>query len=88
MPKPKPSPIKAQAEIVQANIRARGAYFNCYTDREFEKKLGISNSTFCRRRANPQQWTLEQLIMISIALKCSLQWLMTDHSGEIKGETS
>ena len=86
MPKLKPSPIRAQAEIVQANIRARAAYFGCFTDREFEKKLGVSNSTICRHRAEPEKWTLEQLIKVCIAFKCTLSWLMTDHSGEIKEE--
>ena len=31
-----------------------------------------------------QDWTLEQLILASMALKCTLNWLLTDHSGEIK----
>ena len=83
MPKLKPSPIKAQAEIVQRNIESRGAYFGCRTDREFAERLGLSSSLICRHRAAPRMWTLEQLIKVSIAFKCTLQRLMTDHSDEL-----
>lgn len=84
MPKLKPSPIKAQAEIIHRNIVSRGAYFNCFTDREFAKRLCMSAATFCNRRANPLSWRMDELIRVSITFKCSLGWLVADHSGELK----
>ncbi len=84
MPKLKPTPIKATAEMVERNIRARGAFLGCHTDRDFEAKTGISKGTFCNRRADPRGWKLDQLIVIAMALKVPLSYLMTDHSEEIK----
>ena len=84
MPKLKPSPIKAQADIVHRNIVSRGAYFGCFTDKEFGARLGIAASTFCTRRANPSGWHLDELIKVTIAFKCTLKWLMEDHSAELK----
>lgn len=85
MPKLKPSPIMAQAEIVQRNIQSRGAYFGFNKDSDFAKIACVDTSTVCHRRANPRLWTLEQLIRLSQALKCSLAWLMVDHT-ELKEE--
>ncbi len=84
MPKIKPTPIKAMAEIVENHIRAQGAILGCYTDRDFEARTGISKGTFCNRRADPRGWKLEQLIIIAMALKVPLSYLMTDHRGEVK----
>lgn len=83
MPKLKPSEITAKADIISRNILSRGAYFGCRTCREFEEKLGIPRTTFNKRIKNPREFTLEQLIKVCIAFKCSLQWLVTDHSGEL-----
>ena len=83
MPKLKPSEISAKSDIISRNILSRGAYFGCRTCREFEEKLGIPRTTFNRRINNPRDFTLEQLIKVCIAFKCSLQWLVTDHSGEL-----
>ena len=83
MPKLKPSEISAKSDIISRNILSRGAYFGCRTRREFEEKLGIPRTTFNKRIKNPREFTLEQLIKVCIAFKCSLQWLVTDHSGEL-----
>ena len=82
MPKIQKSPTQEQAEIVHSNIVSRGALFGCKTDREFGKKIGISYSTFANRRNDPSSWRLDELVRASIALNCSLSWLMTDHSKE------
>ncbi len=87
MPKLKPSPISAAAEVVKQNIIARGAYFGARTDREFAKLLSIPQTTYTNYRNNPRLWPLERLIMAAMALKVPLSWLMTDHSGEIKEES-
>lgn len=84
MPKLKPSPIKAASEIVQQNIKARGAYFNCRTERDFAAKFGMSQSTYHDKSTEPRKWKLEELVMVAMALKVPLSWLMIDHSGEIK----
>ncbi|MBP0985139.1 MAG: hypothetical protein J6A19_15590 [Oscillospiraceae bacterium] len=83
MPKIKPSPIKAQAEIVHNNIVYRGALFGCKTDRDFGGALGIDPTSFMHRRHDPRLWRLDELIRATIAFKCTLGWLMTDHTGQI-----
>ena len=83
MPKLKQSEISEKSEIISKNILSRGAYFGCRTCREFEEKLGIPRTTFNRRIKNPREFTVEQLVRVCIAFKCSLQWLVTDHSGEL-----
>lgn len=84
MPKLKPTLIRAQADIIHRNIVSRGAYFNCFTDKEFGQRLGMSATTFCNRRANPTGWRVDELIKVSITFKCSLGWLVQDHSNELK----
>ena len=88
MPKIKPTAVSAAADTVRRNIEARAAEFDCRTDKEIAKKLNMPNSTYADRRKNPRLWTLEQLIMVAQALKCTPQWLLTDHSGEIVGDGS
>lgn len=83
MPKLKPSEITAKADIISRNILSRGAYFGCRTCREFEEKLGIPRTTFNKRIKNPREFTVEQLARVSLAFKCTMQWLVTDHSGEL-----
>lgn len=80
MPKLAPTPFQASASVVQANIRSRGAWFGCCNDVQIAKKIGMSNSTYHYRKVNPTSWTLEELIKISILFKCSLEWLVADHS--------
>lgn len=84
MPKLKPSPVAAAADIVQRNIESRCAYFKLKTDKEISEKLQMPKSTYADRRNNPRAWTLEQIVMVSISLKCTPQWLFTDHSEEFK----
>ena len=84
MPKIKPTAVAAAVDIVRVNIESRSAVFNCRTDKQIAKKLNMPSSTYADRRKNPRLWTLEQLILASMALKCTLNWLLTDHSGEIK----
>lgn len=88
MPKIKPNSVSAAADIVRVNIESRSAVFNCRTDREIAKKLNMPNSSYADRKKNPRNWTLEQLIMAAQALKCTPQWLLTDHSGEITADTA
>lgn len=90
MPKLKPSPVTATSEIVMRNICALGEICGAKTDGEKAKKIGMSASTFSERRKNPRNFRLEELIFASMALKCSMAWLVTDHSGEYreyKGES-
>ena len=77
-------PDTAVADTVRRNIEARAAEFDCRTDGEISEKLHMARSTYAYRRNHPRSWTLEQLILASMALKCTLNWLLTDHSGEIK----
>ena len=84
MSKVKQSETAKMMQIVQRNIESRCAYFGLKTDKEISGKLNIPKSTYADRRNNPRVWTLEQLVMLSIALKCSPQWLFTDHSGEME----
>ncbi len=84
MSKVKQSETAKMMQIVQRNIESRCAYFGLKTDKEISAKLNIPKSTYADRRNNPRVWTLEQLVMLSIALKCSPQWLFTDHSGEME----
>ena len=86
MPKLKPSPIDKQTEIVHMNIVSRGVLFGCKTDREFGAKLNIDPGSFRNRRNNPRLWRLDELTKVCMVFKCSMQWLVTDHSGEIKEE--
>ena len=86
MPKIKPTAVSAAADTVRRNIEARAAEFDCRTDGEISEKLHMARSTYAYRRNHPRSWTLEQLILASMALKCSLGWLLTDHSGEIRGD--
>lgn len=88
MPKIKPTAVAAAVDTVRVNIESRSAVFNCRTDEKIAKKLNIPKSTYADRRKNPRLWTLEQLIMVAQALKCTPQWLLTDHSGEIVGDGS
>lgn len=88
MPKIKPTAVAAAVDIVRVNIESRSAVFNCRTDKEIAKKLNMPNSTYADRRKNPRLWTLEQLIMVAQALKCTPQWLLTDHSEEIRGDST
>lgn len=83
MPKLKPSEVTAKADIISRNILSRGAYFGCRTCREFEEKLGIPRTTFNKRIKNPREFTVEQLARVCLAFKCTMQWLVTDHSGEL-----
>lgn len=86
MPKLKPSPISAASEVVMRNICAQGEINNCVTDKQKAEKIGISRTTFSNRKKNPRTWRLEELVQASIAFKCSLAWLVTDHRGEYKEE--
>lgn len=88
MPKIKPTAVSAAADTVRRNIEARAAEFDCRTDKEIAKKLNMPSSSYGDRKKNPRNWTLEQLIMVAQALKCTPQWLLTDHSGEIVGDGS
>ena len=88
MPKIKPTAVAAAVDTVRVNIESRSAVFNCRTDEEIAKKLNMPNSTYADRRKNPRNWTLEQLIMVAQALKCTPQWLLTDHSGAIVADGS
>ena len=88
MSKIKPTAVAAAVDTVRVNIESRSALFNCRTDRDIAKKLNMPSSTYADRRKNPRLWTLEQLIMVAQALKCTPQWLLTDHSGEIVGDGS
>lgn len=87
MPKLKPSPIAAASEMVMNNICAQGNINGCKTDKEKAQKIGIPISTFSERKRNPRNLRLEELIQVSIAFKCSLAWLVTDHRGEFKDES-
>lgn len=84
MSKVKQSETAKMMQIVQRNIESRCAYFGLKTDKEISERLNIPKSTYADRRNNPRVWNLEQLVMLSIALKCSPQWLFTDHSGEME----
>ena len=88
MPKIKPTAVAAAVDTVRVNIESRSALFNCRTDRDIAKKLNMPSSSYGDRKKNPRNWTLEQLIMVAQALKCTPQWLLTDHSGEIVGDGS
>lgn len=87
MPKLKPSPVSAAAEIVQRNIESRACtLFGVNTGKDVAKRIGMNESTFKEKKRKPRTWTLEQLALAAQALKVPLSWLMTDHSGEIKEE--
>lgn len=86
MPKIKPTAVSVAVDTVRRNIESRCANFDCRTDEKIAKKLNMPKSTYADRRKNPRNWTLEQLIMVAQALKCTPQWLLTDHSGEIRGD--
>lgn len=87
MPKLKPSPVTVASEIVMRNICALGEICGAKTDREKAKKIGMSTSTFSNRRNNPRTFRLEELILASMAFKCSMAWLVTDHKDEFKDES-
>lgn len=87
MPKLKPSPVTVASEVVMRNICALGDICGAKTNHEKAKKIGMSASTFSSRRKNPRTFRLEELILASMALKCSMAWLVTDHKGEFKDES-
>ncbi len=80
MSKPKASPIETQAQIVQANIRSRCAYFNCTTEETISERIGMPRTTYHIRKHNPKDWTVEEITMAAIALKVPFTWLVSDHS--------
>ncbi len=80
MPKLKKTPMQVQMEVVTANVLARGAYFGCRIDADFAKRLCISKTTFRDRRIKPRTWRLDELVRAADTFKCSLEWLVTDHS--------
>ncbi len=88
MPKIKQSPASEMIDIVKRNIEARCAYFGLKTDREIAARLNMPPTSYTDRRHNPRSWTLEQLVLAAMALKCTPQWLFTDHSAiqDEKGE--
>ncbi len=86
MPKMKLSPISEASEIVMRNICALAQINGYKTDAAIAKKLGISAPTFSLRRQKPQTLRLEEIVKASMAFKCSLAWLVTDHRGEFKDE--
>lgn len=88
MPKIKPTAVSAAVDTVRRNIEARAAEFDCRTDEKIAKKLNMAKSTYADRRKNPRLWTLEQLIMVAQVLKCTPQWLLTDHTGQITEVTT
>ena len=88
MPKIKPTAVSAAADTVRRNIEARAAEFDCRTDGEISEKLHMARSTYAYRRNHPRSWTLEQLVFASMALNCTLGWLVTDHSKEIRGDSA
>ncbi len=84
MPKIKPSPTRAKAETVQANIRSRCALFGCISEVQIAKRLGLTKSTYHNRASDPLGWGLDELIRAADVLKVPLEWLMTDHR-ELRG---
>ena len=88
MPKIKPTTVSAAADTVRLNIEVRAAEFNCRTDGQIADKIHMKRSTYSEHKRNPRTWTLEQLTLASIALNCTLGWLVTDHSKEIRGDSA
>lgn len=86
MPKLKPSPIAEAGETVMRNICAQGAICGALTDKEIARKMGVPASTFSTWRNTPTRIGIKGLVMASLAFKCSLAWLVTDHKGEYKDE--
>lgn len=86
MPKLTPSPMAAASETVMRNICAQGEINGAKTDKEKARKLGVPLSTFSYWKKNPQNLRLDVLVQASIAFKCSLAWLVTDHRGEYRDE--
>ena len=84
MPRIKQSETAEMMQIVKSNIESRGAYFGLKTDRDFAERLNISHTAYRGKRIEPRLWTLEELVRLTFILKCSLQWLVTDHSGEME----
>ena len=80
MPKLRKSPIQAQMEMVTANVLSRGAYFGCRNDEDYANRLGIGKTTFRDRRIKPRTWRLEELVRAADVFKCSLEWLVSDHT--------
>ncbi len=77
MPKLKISPVRKQADIVMGNIRAKGVWIGCKTDRDFATKLCMSTSTFRNRRLKPMTFTLEELLLAAQVLGCNVTDLFT-----------
>lgn len=82
MPKLKPSPITAASEVVMRNIYAQGKINGLDLDKQIAAKIGLPYSTFGYRKKNPRGWRIEEIVQATIAFKCSLAWLVTDHRGE------
>lgn len=86
MPKLKPTAADRAADILRRNIAAVGAVNDCHTDVKISKRIGMDRSSYSYRKKHPKAWTFADLIHVSEAFKVSLAWLVTDHSGEMKGE--
>ena len=84
MPKLKPSELDMACEIVTRNICAQGDINGCTTVQQKAARIGIAPATFSSRKQNPRMWRLEEIVRASIAFKCSIAWLVTDHKGEYK----
>ena len=80
MAKAKPTPLKQNCDIVRSNIMLLAAANGLRTDREIAARIGIAQSTYCDRRHEPKQWTLEQLTCVAIAFKTTVQWLVSPHN--------
>ena len=82
MAKLKKSPAAEQAEMVQRNIYSVAALCGCRTNRDIAERIGLSHVTITNREKNPALWRLDELIRVSSAFGCSLEWLLTDHRKE------
>lgn len=84
MPKITPLPVDAMTRHITNNIKSRAGALGIETDKELCKKIVMSRSTFGERKKNPRTWSVEELAQVAITLKCTLSWLVTEHTEKIK----
>jgi len=70
--------------MVMRNICAQAKLNGCENDAAIAKKLGMTASAFSYRKQKHCGMKLDDLVRASIAFKCSLAWLVTEHRGEFK----
>lgn len=80
MPKLKPTQTQEMTQCITNNVRSRACALGIESNNDIAEKIFMRPSTFRERKRNPLGWRIDELARAAIALKCTLSWLVTDHT--------